>query len=625
MKNAVQRFGKFLSSMVMPNIGAFIAWGFITALFIEKGWLPNAQLATLNGPMLNYLLPVLIAFQGGKLIGGDRGGVMGAIATIGVIVGAPDYPMLMGAMVMGPLAGFVIKKFDQAMDGRMPAGFEMLINNFSIGIFGMLLAIVGYYAIGPFMSAVLVVLKGGVQVLVNHNLLPLAAIFIEPAKVLFLNNAINHGIFTPIGIEQAAEAGKSIMYMLEANPGPGLGLLLAYWAFSKDKATKDSAPGAIIIHFLGGIHEIYFPYILMNPLVIVGPIAGNICAILFYSITKAGLVGPSAPGSIIAFMSMSPKTSIAITALGVLIAAAVSFLVSSPIVKMAGSKSLEDAQKKTSDMKAESKGQAAEVLSGADVKTDDIKKIVFACDAGMGSSAMGATKFRNRIKPLNLGITVTNTSVDNVPADADVVVCQYILQDRAVKSAPQARLVAIGNFLQDPNLDTFYAELEGRANATSAPAPAVEAEPEVKEEKKAKKAILKKEGIKTGLKSVDKETAIRAAGQLLCDLGFANEDYIQAMVDRENMVSTYMGMGVAIPHGTSNAKETVKKSGIVVMQYPEGVDFGDEKAYLVIGIAGVGDEHLEILGNIVASLEDEELLETLKKNADVDTIMKTFG
>ena len=625
MKNAVQRFGKFLSSMVMPNIGAFIAWGFITALFIEKGWLPNAQLATLNGPMLNYLLPVLIAFQGGKLIGGDRGGVMGAIATIGVIVGAPDYPMLMGAMVMGPLAGFVIKKFDQAMDGRMPAGFEMLINNFSIGIFGMLLAIVGYYAIGPFMSAVLVVLKGGVQVLVDHSLLPLAAIFIEPAKVLFLNNAINHGIFTPIGIEQAAEAGKSIMYMLEANPGPGLGLLLAYWAFSKDKATKDSAPGAIIIHFFGGIHEIYFPYILMNPLVIVGPIAGNICAILFYSITKAGLVGPSAPGSIIAFMSMSPKTSIAITALGVLIAAAVSFLVSSPIVKMAGSKSLEDAQKKTSDMKAESKGQAAEVLSGADVKTDDIKKIVFACDAGMGSSAMGATKFRNRIKPLNLGITVTNTSVDNVPADADVVVCQYILQDRAVKSAPQARLVAIGNFLQDPNLDTFYAELEGRANTTSAPAPAVEAEPEVKEEKKVKKAVLKKEGIKTGLKSVDKETAIRAAGQLLCDLGFANEDYIQAMVDRENMVSTYMGMGVAIPHGTSNAKETVKKSGIVVMQYPEGVDFGDEKAYLVIGIAGVGDEHLEILGNIVASLEDEELLETLKKNADVDTIMKTFG
>ena len=267
----------------MPNIGAFIAWGFITALFIADGWIPNAKLASIQPYMLTFLLPMLIAYTGGKQVGGDRGGVMGAIAVMGCIAGVGGFdgqPMLMGAMVMGPFAGWVIKKFDKAMDGHMPAGFEMLINNFSIGIFGMLLAIVGYYAIGPFMSAVLVVLKGGVQVLVDHSLLPLAAIFIEPAKVLFLNNAINHGIFTPIGIEQAAEAGKSIMYMLEANPGPGLGLLLAYWAFSKDKATKDSAPGAIIIHFFGGIHEIYFPYILMNPLVIVGPIAGNILSLI---------------------------------------------------------------------------------------------------------------------------------------------------------------------------------------------------------------------------------------------------------------------------------------------------------------------------------------------------------
>ncbi len=623
MKNAVQRFGKFLSAMVMPNIGAFIAWGFITALFIEAGWLPNEKLASLNGPMLNYLLPILIGVQGGRLVGGDRGAVMGAIATVGVIVGAPDYPMLMGSMVMGPLAGFVIKKFDQAMDGRMPAGFEMLINNFSVGIFGMVLAIIGYYAIGPFMSVILVILRGGVEILINNGLLPLAAIFIEPAKVLFLNNAINHGIFTPIGIEQAAEAGKSIMYMLEANPGPGLGLLLAYWVFSKDRATKDSAPGAIIIQFLGGIHEIYFPYILMNPFVIIGPILGNVCAIFFYSITGAGLVGPAAPGSIIAFMSMSPKSSMVVTFLGVLIAAAVSFVVSSPIVKMAGSRSLEDAQAKKDSMKAESKG-AAPARTGAEVATDAIKKIIFACDAGMGSSAMGATKFRNRIKPLNLGITVSNTSVDNVPGDADVVVCQYILQDRAAKSAPQARLVTLGNFLQDPNLDALYAELEERANggAAAAAETAVTAE---EPKKSSGKAVLMKEGIRTGLPSVSKEEAIRAAGELLNKLGFVNENYIDAMLEREKLVSTYMGMGVAIPHGTSTAKGTVKKSGIVVMQYPDGVDFGDEKAYLVIGIAGVGDEHLEILGRIVESLEDEELLEKLKKEADVDTIMKTFG
>ncbi|MCQ2510659.1 MAG: PTS transporter subunit EIIC, partial [Lachnospiraceae bacterium] len=347
MKNAVQRFGKFLSAMVMPNIGAFIAWGFITALFIESGWIPVGPLGGwgegnigLVSPMLNYLLPVLVAYTGGKLVGGDRGGVIGGIAVMGAIVGAPSYPMLMGAMVMGPFAGFVIKKFDQAMDGHMPAGFEMLINNFSVGIIGMILAIIGFYLIGPFMAAVLAVLTAGVDVLVSHSLLPLSAIFIEPAKVLFLNNAINHGIFTPIASVQAQEIGKSVMYLLEANPGPGLGVLLAYWAFSKDKVTKNSAPGAVIIHLLGGIHEIYFPYILMNPVIIIAPIVGNIVAILWFTITGTGLVGPASPGSLIAVLSMSQKgMGTVMVLLGVVIAAVISFLIASPIVKMSGNKS----------------------------------------------------------------------------------------------------------------------------------------------------------------------------------------------------------------------------------------------------------------------------------------------
>ena len=618
MKNAVQRFGKFLSAMVMPNIGAFIAWGFITALFIATGWIPNEGLSGLVSPMLNNLLPILVAYTGGKLIGGDRGGVIGAIAVMGVVVGAPDYPMLMGAMIVGPLAGKVIKTFDKAMEGHMPAGFEMLINNFSIGILGMILAIIGFYLIGPFMSIILVILTAGVDVLVNNGLLPLAAIFIEPAKVLFLNNAINHGIFTPIATVQAQEAGKSIMYMLEANPGPGLGVLAAYWAFSKDKVTKDSAPGAIIIHFLGGIHEIYFPYVLMNPIIIIAPIVGNICAITFFSITGTGLVGPASPGSIIAFLSMSTKgTGMIMTLAGVAIAAVVSFLIASPIVKMSGNKtSLEEAQAANAAAKAESKGM--KVADGAEVKTGDIKKIIFACDAGMGSSAMGATKFRNRIKGLGLGIEVTNTSVDNVPGDANVVVCQTVLADRAAKSAPQARIVTLQNFLTDAALDALYAELEGLSTGAAVE----EAEEEVKT---VKEGVLVEAGIKTGLESVDKETAIRAAGQLLVDLGYVDAGYVDAMVEREKLVSTYMGMGVAIPHGTSDAKETVKKSGIVVLQYPEGVDFGDEKANLVIGIAGVGDEHLDILSNIAGSLEDEALLEELKNKADVATIMKTFG
>ena len=243
MKEKVQSFGRFLSGMVMPNIGAFIAWGLITALFIATGWLPNERLSSMVSPMLSYVLPILIAYTGGKMVGGARGAVMGAIACVGVICGAPDYPMLMGAMLAGPLGGWVIKKFDAAVEGKIPAGFEMLVNNFSVGILGMFLAILGFYLIGPFMAGVLVFLQGGVDILVNAGLLPLVSIFVEPAKVLFLNNAINHGIFTPLGAQQVETLGKSVFYMIETNPGAGAGVLLAYWMFSKDKATKDSAPG----------------------------------------------------------------------------------------------------------------------------------------------------------------------------------------------------------------------------------------------------------------------------------------------------------------------------------------------------------------------------------------------
>lgn len=628
MKQKVQAIGKALSGMVMPNIGAFIAWGFITALFIDAGWWPNAKLASIQPFMLHFLIPALIAAQGGKMVGGERGRVMGAIAVMGCIAGVATtgedggilvgQPMLMAAMLMGPLAGWVIKKFDQAMDGHMPAGFEMLINNFSVGILGMIMAIIGYYAIGPLMAAILAILSAGVNFLVNHSLLPLVSIFIEPAKVLFLNNAINHGVFTPLGAIDVESAGKSIMYMLETNPGPGLGVLLAYWMFSKDKMTKDSAPGAIIIHFFGGIHEIYFPYILMNPLVIVGPIVGNFCAILFFTVTGAGLIGPPAPGSFIAFMMMTPKSSIIISVLGVAIATVVSFLICSPIIKRSGAKNLEESQAEMAARKAEAKGVAAP--AGAAAKNPaEVKKVVFSCDAGMGSSAMGATRFRNRIKGERPDITVINTSVDNVPADADIVVCQTILAERAAKSAPQARLVTIGNFLTDPALDSLYSELTSVGGGEAA------AEPEAAVEEKKNVTKMLPEGVKLGLPSVSKEEAIQAAGELLKELGCVGDAYIDAMQEREKLVSTYMGLGVAIPHGTSQAKGEVKKSGIVFLQYPDGVDFGDEKAQLVFGIAGVGDEHLDLLSNISNALEDEELLEALKTTTDINLVLKKFG
>ena len=584
MKNYVQRFGKFLSAMVMPNIGA------------------------------------LIASTGGRMIGGDRGRVVGAIAVIGAIMSNTSITMLMAAMILGPLAGFCIKKFDQVMEGHMPAGFEMLINNFSAGIIGMLLAMIGYVAIGPIMSAILAVLSAGVNLLVQNSLLPLVAVFIEPAKVLFLNNAINHGIFTPLATAQAADAGKSIMYMLEPNPGPGLGVLLAYMFFCKDKVTRDSAPGAVIIHLLGGIHEIYFPYILMNPLVIVAPILGNMAAIFWFSLTDCGLVGPASPGSIIAYLMMTPGSDMVKVLIGVVLATGISFAVASPIVKLAGGKSLEEAQSEVASMKSVSKGEA--VVPGTIQRSTEVQKIIFACDAGMGSSAMGATKFRNRIKNDRPDISVSNTSVDNIPQDCDIAVVQTTLAARAKKAAPNAQLITIGNFLADPALDALYVQLTtGDAPA----APAGENTDIVIPDTPIKKQVIVAEGIKLGQKPVSKEEAIQAAGELLEKLGYVDHSYVEAMQEREKLVTTYMGMGVAIPHGTTQAKSTVKKTGIVFIRYPEGVDFGDEKAQLVFGIAGIGDEHLDLLSKLCTLLEDEALLETLKTTDDVNWVLEQLS
>lgn len=610
MKEKIQKFGKFLSGMVMPNIGAFIAWGFITAFFIASGWFPNEKLAGLVDPMLKYLLPILVGYTGCKVVAGVRGGVIGSIATMGVIVGA-DIPMFIGAMIMGPLSGYIIKKFDKAVEGKVPAGFEMLVNNFSVGIIGMILAIVGFYAVGPFVVMMTGVLKGGVEFIISKGLLPLVSIFIEPAKVLFLNNAINHGIIGPIGIEQAQNMGKSIMFLLESNPGPGLGVLLAYWMCSKG-AMKESAPGAAIIHALGGIHEIYFPYVLMNPLLLLAPIAGSAAGILVFSIFKVGLVATPSPGSIFAILALAPKGEMLGVLLGILAATAVSFLVAAPLVKKVAN-NMEDETKEESNLE-----------SNVDViKRDVINKIVFACDAGMGSSAMGATKFRNRIKKLGLNIEVTNSSVDTIPSDADLVVSHVKLIERAKKNSTQAEHVFIENFLQDKKLDELFNSLQARTNGNVKVAKEVAATNEIVEAKET--SILNKNNIVLGLESVSKEEAIKRVGEILAKEGYVKEEYIQAMLEREEIVSTYIGMGVAIPHGVGEAKKEVKKSGIAVLQYPNGIKFGDEVAYLVVGIAGVGDEHLTILSNIAMSLEDEGLVEKLRKTYDVNDILKVFN
>lgn len=463
MKEKVQVFGRFLSGMVMPNIGAFIAWGLITALFIETGWCPNEKLAQFVTPMSTVLLPLLIAYTGGSAVAGQRGGVIGAIATMGVIVGS-DIPMFIGAMIVGPLAAWIIKKFDKAVEGHIKAGFEMLVNNFSLGIIGAILACLAMYGVAPLVTGMNSVMRAGVDVFVSHGLLPLASIFIEPAKVLFLNNAINHGILSPMGIQQVEETGKSIFFLLEANPGPGLGILLAYCIAGKENA-KSSAPGAVIIHFLGGIHEIYFPYILMNPLLLISVIAGGASGIFCFNLFNVGLTAPASPGSIIAIMMMAEKHSYLGLIVGVAVAALVSFAISVPILKFMGKDtSLEDAQRQKDAMKKQAKGIAAETAATVPAaNTGKVTKIAFACDAGMGSSAMGATVLKKKLAAAGLEeIEVIHTPVSSIPADVQIVVTHEELGERAAHSNPNAERILITNFLAAPEYATLVEDLKKR-------------------------------------------------------------------------------------------------------------------------------------------------------------------
>jgi mannitol PTS system EIICBA or EIICB component len=473
----VQKFGTFLSGMIMPNIAAFIAWGFITAFFIEKGFTPVEGIGGfgkhadggLVGPMIKFMLPLLIASQGGRMVYGVRGGVVAAVATMGVIVGT-DIPMFLGAMIMGPFAAWCMKHVDKIWEGKIKPGFEMLVNNFSAGILAAALAVIGYFVFGPPIEALSKGAGHGVDWLVSHHLLPLASLIIEPAKVLFLNNAVNHGVLTPLGIQQATENGKSILFLLEANPGPGAGLLLAYAVFGSGVA-RNTAPAAFIIQFFGGIHEIYFPYVLLKPLTLLATIAGGMVGIFTLVVFGAGLRAPAAPGSIIAVYAQTPGNSLVGVTLSVLFAATTSFLIGSIILRASRRREEGDLAAATAQMEG-LKGkessisgvltqlEAEEALARTE-RVEPIRKIVFACDAGMGSSAMGASVLRNKLKKAGFeDVNVVNVAIANLDDNYDVVVTHQDLTLRARDRTPSAQHVSVSNFMASPRYDEIVEEVK---------------------------------------------------------------------------------------------------------------------------------------------------------------------
>ena len=633
----VQKFGTFLSNMVMPNIGAIIAWGLITAFFIPVGWTPNEKIATMVGPGIYYLLPLLIAYTGGHNVYGLRGGVVGATSTLGIIMATSSplfdssytqtggSPMFLGAMIMGPLGGYAIKRLDRLWEGKIRPGFEMLVNNFSAGISAAIMAIGAMFLLGPVLRAVMEGLGNAVQFLVDHSLLPMTAIVIEPAKVLFLNNAINHGVLTPLGLAQSKQIGHSALFLLEANPGPGAGILIAFTFFGRGVA-KATAPGALVIQFLGGIHEVYFPYVLAKPRLLLALIAGGATGTLMNVIFSSGLVAPAAPGSIFAVYSSLAKGS----ALGVTLcwssALVVSFLVASALLKLERSEDEIDLAAATADMEARKgkKSSVAGALTGTGAREHEgpIHSIVFACDAGMGSSAMGASVLRRKIQGAGYDdVSVTNKAISNLHDDQDLVVSHQDLTARARERSASAIHVSVDNFMGSPRYDEIV-ELLHRTNGEGAALDGGAGADESSDDVGG--TVLADESIVLGGRARSRDDAITEAGNLLVDVGAVEAAYVESMLERERSVSTHMGNGLAIPHGTNDAKSTIRRTAMSFVRYDDGIDWNGKEARFVVGIAGAGNEHLALLGKIAQVFVDKERvaeLEAAQTPADVQRIL----
>jgi PTS system mannitol-specific IIC component len=620
----VQKFGTFLSNMIMPNIGAIIAWGLITAFFIPDGWIPNEKIATMVGPTIYYLLPILIAYTGGKIVHGTRGGVVGAMSVMGVIMATSDTlfigadgtgsPMFLGAMIMGPTTAWVMKQLDALWEGKIKPGFEMLVDNFSAGIAAAAMAIAGMFLLAPVLRKVIEWLGDGVDFLVDNDVLPFTSVFIEPAKVMFLNNAINHGVLTPLGIDEAAEQGKSVLFLLEANPGPGLGLLLAYTFFGRGIA-KASAPGAAIIQFFGGIHEVYFPYVLMKPKMILAPIAGGITGIFLLTVFDAGLRAPAAPGSIFAVYAQTPNDAgdyLGVT-LGVFGAAAVSFVVGAFLLKTDRSLDDGDLDQATSSMEG-MKGKKSIASSLVTARGGQIRSVVFACDAGMGSSAMGASVLRKKIHAAGHGeVTVVNKAIANLDDSYDVVVTHQDLTARAKERTPSAVHVSVDNFMGSPRYDEIV-ELIDQSSEGGTTAP-------VEESAALGGDVLSSQSIVLHGTATSRDAAITEAGDLLVAAGAVDPSYVDAMHEREQSVSTAMGNGLAIPHGTNEAKGLIHRTGISFVRYGEPLDWNGKPAEFVIGIAGAGDDHLALLSRIAETFVDQDAVARLRAATTPDEVL----
>ncbi|WP_054972711.1 PTS sugar transporter subunit IIA [Paenibacillus sp. A3] len=597
--NRINRIGRFLSYLVFQNIAGLIGLGLIRVLFGERGWFPVPEVQDILNPILKYFLPLLFAYTGGRMIGSHRGGVIASFVMIGMIAGNPsDYSMLMPAMLVGPLTGWIIARTDRWLVDRIPVGLELLCYNVAAGLIGVVLCLFCYAEVAHWFVLGMQGIHGAAKLMLESNYLPWVALAVEPGKVMFLNNVMNHGIFEPLGIQQTKEFGQSVFFLLETNPGPGAGLLLAYYMLLKNKP-RDNARSSLLIQFVGGIHEVYFPYALMRPLVIVPLIAAGLAGNWVFVLLQAGLVATPSPGSLIALMLMAPKGMHLPVLGGVLASAAVSFAGCYLVLLWKGGPAFDDPAALAVHHLSEKSEDEIPLKEESQRKT--IRKIYFACDAGMGSSAMGAALLRKKIKQAGLPVEVGNCSVDGIPADADLVISQAMLTARAQEAAPRPEHLSMVSFVDaafyDGLIDRLRSEvLQGSAN-----------EPESEENG----AMFTPDHVLIRAQADDKWQAIRQVGGLLVRLGLVRDDYIGRMIERERVLSTFIGNGVALPHGVGAADTGILKPGIVIAQYPDGVTFDEgNKAYLLIAVVG-GEQQMGLVSRIAFMIEKPETVQAL--------------
>lgn len=603
---AVQRFGNFLAAMVMPSLGVFVAWGLLATLFAPTGWFPNQHLAELIRPIMTYVLPLLIGFTGGSIVHGVRGGAIGALATMGVIVGA-DVTMVSGAMVMGPTAGWLLKKVDQFVDGRAKPGFEMLLASFAIGILGVAIAITAYLAVGPVVQVALGGLTFSLNWILGQHLLPLLAIPVAPAQMLFANNAINYGVMMPLGIEQVAQSGKSILFLVDANPGPSVGTLLAISVFGRGTA-KRTAPLAALVAGIGGLGEVYFPFVLMKPKLVIATMGGIATSLALFVFLGGGTTATPSPGSVVMMMALSPSNALVANLVGFVGGMVVSFLIGALLLgwDKGGKEEPEPA-----DVHQAGRGDFGTPGHNRGPSGTRVHTIIVACDAGMGSSAMGASTLRAKLRQLNLDVEVRNCKIEAIPPGVDLIITHTQLGERAKRLHDDGRIrfMTITNFVEADQYDEIV-DYVRHSNAAGASVPATSAT--VEAPSRLSPEVLTVGNVELNCRFASKEEAIEAAGRILVRKGYVAEGYLASMQEREKLVSIYVGNHVAIPHGSQGSDELIIRSGVSVVQVPDGVRFGDQVAYILFGIAGKADEHLGILSKIAKFVSEPANVDRLR-------------